>query len=165
MTEYNEYENISGEEIEEIRYETNATKVEIEIKGIKIYAILDSGAGKNVISDKIRKRLQIINLKPSRKRFTIANGKKIASKGTVKTQIKFDGIHIPIEFEVIDSTEEDIILGTQWLDEKGNIDFIKGELTLYHEDKELVKPIIYKRLVQSDDSSDDIDEDEEMLNN
>src|SRR5215471_7035675 len=98
-------------------------------------------------------------MKPSKKRFTIANGKKIASLGVVNTRIKFDNTLIPIEFEVIDSTEEDIILGTKWLDEKGNIDFIKGELTLYYQDKKLSKPIIYKRLVQrQDQDQDELDE-------
>jgi metal-dependent amidase/aminoacylase/carboxypeptidase family protein len=169
MKDYKEYEEM--EEEENIRYDTNATKVEIEIKGNRIYAILDSGAGKNVISEKVRVKLQIRGMKPSRKSFTIANGKKIASKGIVNTRIKFDGVFIPTQFEVIESTEEDIILGTKWLDEKGNIDYIKGELTVYYDNQELVKPIIYKRLIQKgEEQNENMEEnngnnEEEELNN
>ena len=113
-TNNNEYDNYeSVEEEDQIKYETNTTKVEIEIKGHKIYAIVNSEAGKNVMKDKLQQKLQIKGIKPNKKRFTIVNEEKIASLGTVNTRIKFDNVLIPIEFKIIDSTEGDIILGTQ----------------------------------------------------
>jgi hypothetical protein len=159
--EYDNYEKMD-EKDEYLKYETNATKVEIEIKGMKIYAILDSGAGKNVISERLRQKLQIKGMRPSKKRFTIADGKKIASLGVVNTKIRFDDTFIPIEFEVIDSTENDIILGTKWMDDKGHIDFVRGVFTLYYQDKELSGPIIYKRLIIEQDPEDS--DEEETLN-
>jgi hypothetical protein len=146
MKNYNEYEEV--EEEEEIEYDTNATSIEIEIKGNKIYALLDTGSGKNVMTEKAREKLQLNEMKPSKRRFIIGDGKRVASKGKVKTEIRIDNVCIPMEFEVIESTEEDIILGTKLLDKIGNIDYMKEEATIYYDGQVATKPIFYKRMIQ-----------------
>lgn len=160
MRNYEEYEN-GNEEYEKLKYEFNAARIQIEINGEEMNAIVDSGAGSSVITEEIRKKLQIGKLKSSTKKFIIANGIKVASKGKIEIKIDFGEIEIPIEFEVIDSTEEDIILGTSWMHRKIYMDYIKDEVTIYYEGNEIVKPMYYYRIKENKEK----DNEEEELNN
>lgn len=148
--EYNEYEEMNKNDEEKLQFDTNAARTQIKINNVQIYAIVDTGAGQNIIGESLRKKLKLENLEPSKRRFTIANGKNIASKGIINTFIKINNNQIPIQLEVIDSTEEDVILGTKFMNQyNGNIDFDKEEITLYYQGEEIIQPIVYKRLIDN----------------
>uniref|UniRef100_U9UWX1 Peptidase A2 domain-containing protein n=1 Tax=Rhizophagus irregularis (strain DAOM 181602 / DAOM 197198 / MUCL 43194) TaxID=747089 RepID=U9UWX1_RHIID len=95
-----------------------------------IRALVDTGAGPSVITNELRRELNIPITKKSNVVLTIANGKSIASLGRAEIKIEIDeNLEIPLEFEVIDSKRKDLILGTDLL-RYGIINMKEGLLTI-----------------------------------
>jgi hypothetical protein len=92
--------------------------------------------------------------KPSSKILRVANGEKEISLG--KVYVKIDE-GIPIKFEVIDTPNRIILLGTQCL-QNGKIDFRNGKLELYYGNKKILIPIEYKRNKENESSDSETDE-------
>ena len=61
---------------------------EVIIKGKLVSIIIDSGASVSLISDKLRKELNIPIIEKSDIRFIMANGTRVASKGKIEIIIK-----------------------------------------------------------------------------
>jgi len=125
------------EEIQEYRKKrkTFAAKCVITINGEEIEAIVDTGAARNVISRALKERLGLKIQRSSRTKFKFADGSKASSLGelTVKTQFenKTQLMTMPINLHVLESPEEDLLLGTEWFTKtKAKIDFEKKELTI-----------------------------------
>src|SRR5215475_2317184 len=100
-------------------------KTNFTLNESNIEVIIDSGAGPNVISNRLRKELDIpLKIKNS-ERCTLANGQTIASLGKVKIYLGIDeDLEIPIMVEVIDSKSDELIIGNDALsDLKANIDY------------------------------------------
>ncbi|GBC29379.2 ribonuclease H-like domain-containing protein [Rhizophagus irregularis DAOM 181602=DAOM 197198] len=107
-----------------------ATRCNIIIEGKMIRALVDTGAGPSVITNELRKELNIPIMKKSDVVLTIADGNNIASLGRVEIRIEIDeNLEIPLEFEVIDSRRKDLILGTDLL-RYGIINMKEGLLTI-----------------------------------
>ena len=91
-------------------------KCKLSINGQEIETIIDSGAGLNVITNKLRKKLNIPIKNKSNERCILANGQSIASLGKTEVLMKVDEkLEIPIEVEVIDSNTEELIIGNDTL--------------------------------------------------
>ncbi|GBC28000.1 ribonuclease H-like domain-containing protein [Rhizophagus irregularis DAOM 181602=DAOM 197198] len=109
---------------------SQATRCNIIIEGKMIRALVDTGAGPSVITNELRKELNIPITKESNVVLTIADGNNIASLGRVEIRIEIDeNLEIPLEFEVIDSRRKDLILGTDLL-RYGIINMKEGLLTI-----------------------------------
>ncbi|GET51528.1 ribonuclease H-like domain-containing protein [Rhizophagus irregularis DAOM 181602=DAOM 197198] len=109
---------------------SQATRCNIIIEGKMIRALVDTGAGPSVITNELRKELNIPITKESNVVLTIADGNNIASLGRVEIRIEIDeNLEIPLEFEVIDSRRRDLILGTDLL-RYGIINMKEGLLTI-----------------------------------
>ncbi|PKY59912.1 hypothetical protein RhiirA4_483051 [Rhizophagus irregularis] len=132
-----------------------------------IRALVDTGAGPSVITNELRKELNIPITKKSNVVLTIANGKSIASLGRAEIKIEIDeNLEIPLEFEVIDSKRKDLILGTDLL-KYGIINMKEGLLTIELDNEIYEIPIDFKgkKSVKFDESESESDGDSENMEN
>jgi len=139
-----------------------AAKCELEVNGEIIRTIIDTGAATNIITNKLRKRLNIPIREGSNAIFSMANGNKVTPLGKVKVEMEIDeDMTIPIVAHVIESGKEDLLLGSEWfVDMKGNIDFGKRKLTVEHKDEKIEIPIYFTRNedIESESSEESSDE-------
>ncbi|CAB4420776.1 unnamed protein product [Rhizophagus irregularis] len=110
---------------------TTALKINITIGDTDLKAIVDTGAAISVITNTLRKRLGTPISETSNIRCTIANGNKIASLGRTEIDIEVQEWIIPAIMEVIDSEENELIIGNDILKEwNANINFEDKTLIL-----------------------------------
>jgi hypothetical protein len=136
---------------------TTAMKANLMINDQRIEVIIDSGAGPNVISNKLRQELDIpINSKSS-ERCTLANGQTIASLGKALVYLTInDNLEIPIVTEVIDSRAKEMIIGNDALGEwNAIIDYKDQVLWINYESKDIKIPINYIREIEDSDDDED----------
>src|ERR1700742_1485760 len=135
-----------------------------------IRALVDTGAGPSVITNELRKELNIPITKKSNVVLTIADGKNIASLGIAEIEIEInEELGIILEVEVIDSKRKDLILGTDLL-KYGIINMKEGLLTIELNNEIYEIPIDFKgkknvNFEESDSESDGNSEDIEDINN
>lgn len=100
-----------------------------------------------MITDKLRKKLGIPILRKSKFRCTIANGEKIDALGKVEITIRYkDELKIESMVEVIDSSEEDLILGNDiWKKLNVSIDFENREMRIERQKEMVIIPISYEK--------------------
>ena len=140
---------------------TRATRCEVLIEGKSVEAIVDTGAGPSVITDGLRRELEILIECGSNTIFNIANGRKVASLGKAEINVELDeGLIIPIKVEIIDSDKKDLILGTDLL-KYGIIDLKEGILTMKIEGEEYEIPINFRKRNIEEESSEEEDENKE----
>ncbi|GET55355.1 retroviral-like aspartic protease 1 [Rhizophagus irregularis DAOM 181602=DAOM 197198] len=137
------------------------------IKGKLVSIIIDSGASVSLISDKLRKELNIPIIEKSDIRFIIANGIRVASKGKIEITIEInENTEMKIIMDVIESVEKELILGNDVLrKKKGIIDYNEKTLILREDGKDIEIPIEYENndenINDNNDSDDSEDEDSE----
>ncbi|GBB94937.1 hypothetical protein RclHR1_24450003 [Rhizophagus clarus] len=119
----------------------------LRINGKEVRIIIDSGAAVSVISNNLRKKLGIDDIRPSRSSFTIANGTKVASIEKIKIMLEInDNIKIPVVIEVMDKDREELILGNDILGKKDSvIDFENKEVRIIEQEEVVSIPIEYTR--------------------
>ena len=136
--------------------QTTAMKTKVTINGIEIDAIIDSGAGPNVITNRLRQQLQIPIMTKSNERFILADGSGKASLGKTEIFIEIDEeLEIPIEVEIIDSNTEELIIGNDALGRlKANIDYENELMTIEYND-EIIEMTIGYNHEEIDEMSED----------
>ncbi|PKY58584.1 hypothetical protein RhiirA4_480615 [Rhizophagus irregularis] len=134
-------------------------RTELEVEDQLVNVIIDTGAAVSVITDKLRRRLRIPICGKSKFRCTIANGQKIAALGKTNITIRYkDELEIMREVEVIESEEEDLILGNDiWKLFNTKINFEDHTLEIEEQGETIMIPVGYKREViyESEESEDD----------
>jgi len=130
-----------------------------------VKAILDTGAASNIISNRLMKELGLKIQKKSNIIFKMANGRKIPSLGQTQGKLEIQEIEIPVTLQVIDATEETLLLGNEWFSQvKAKINFEEEELRIKGKNDEVVKiPIYYTKeeieeLTEETSEESDIDE-------
>jgi gag-polyprotein putative aspartyl protease len=143
--------------------QTTAMKTKLIINGIEINAIIDSGAGPNVITNKLRQRLGRPIMTKSSERFILADGSGKASLGKTEILIEIDEeLEIPIQVEVIDSNTEELIIGNDALVElKANIDYESESMTIEYNDEIIEMTIGYNYGEMDEVSEDEWNENDE----
>jgi hypothetical protein len=149
---------------------TTAMRAKLEIEDQLIEVIIDTGAAISVITNKLRKKLGIPIYGTSKFRCTIANGEKIAALGKTKITIRYkDELEIEKEIEVIESQEEDLILGNDiWKKFNTKINFEDKILEVMEQGETITIPIKYERDNENEYDSDNYnngDYDEEYDSN
>ncbi|GET52813.1 retroviral-like aspartic protease 1 [Rhizophagus irregularis DAOM 181602=DAOM 197198] len=138
------------------------------IKGKLVSIIIDSGASVSLISDKLRKELNIPIIEKSDIRFIMANGTRVASKGKIEITIEInENTEMKIIMDVIESVEKELILENYVLREKrGIIDYNEKTLILREDGKDIEIPIEYENNDENinDDNDSDDSEDEDSEN-
>jgi predicted aspartyl protease len=92
-----------------------AMKTILNVEGKEVKIIIDTGAATSVITNKLRKELDIPIQKESNVRFVLADGNKIAALGRTEVEIQINNKKIPIEVKIMDSKEKYIIIGNDIL--------------------------------------------------
>ena len=138
---------------------TTAMRTELEVEDQLVNVIIDTGAAISVITDKLRRRLNIPMYGKSKFRCTIANGQKIAALGKANITIRYkDELEILKEVEVIESKEKDLILGNDiWKLFNAKINFEEHTLEVEDQGETITIPVGYEREVmyESEESEDD----------
>ncbi|GET52534.1 enzymatic polyprotein, putative [Rhizophagus irregularis DAOM 181602=DAOM 197198] len=134
-------------------------RTELEVEDQLVNVIIDTGAAVSVITDKLRRRLNIPIFGKSKFRCTIANGQKIAALGKANITLRYkDELEILKEVEVIDSEEEDLILGNDiWKLYNAKINFEDHTLRIEEQGEIITIPVGYEReaICESEESEDD----------
>lgn len=122
----------------DLEKKTTAAKCYVRIKRNPIAAILDSGAAVSIITDKLRRKLGLAIDGPSSIIVITANGTKQRALGEIKSVgIAVEHLLIPMKLQVIESTEENLLLGTDFFEKtQASWSFRDNIIKLTYEDKE-----------------------------
>ena len=124
----------------------------MKVNNRTVEAIIDSGAATSIITDRLRRKLNLTIQKPSEAVFTMANGNSTPSLGEIEINIEMNDTEIPTKLQVIDSEKEDLIIGNELFEKKeGNIDFATKKLTVKHQGKTISVPIYYSKSVTKEE--------------
>jgi len=97
----------------------NFNSIKVKIFDHFVVALIDSGSGLSVISERlVRKlRLKIENLDRGQNSILIAaNGSPINVKGKVSICIKLGGLSVPFDCLVVENLSQNLILGVDFLE-------------------------------------------------
>uniref|UniRef100_U9UM68 Peptidase A2 domain-containing protein n=1 Tax=Rhizophagus irregularis (strain DAOM 181602 / DAOM 197198 / MUCL 43194) TaxID=747089 RepID=U9UM68_RHIID len=130
-------------------------KTQFTINNKEIEVIIDLGAAVSVITEKLRKELDIPIKGKSNITCTLANGGKIASLGKVNTKIKiYKELIIPVTLDVIDSRQKEIIIGNDLLDKwNANINYKERILELENDEEIIDISVWYIKQVEESEKS------------
>ncbi|GBB87243.1 hypothetical protein RclHR1_01370002 [Rhizophagus clarus] len=142
-------------EVNEIIKDISATWAMLKINGKEVRVIIDSGAAVSVISNNLRKKLRIDNVRPSGSSFTMANGTKVTFIRKIKIMLEInDNMKMPIIVEVMDKDREELILGNDILGKKDSIiDFENKEVRIIEQEEVVSIPIEYTRRIQKQENN------------
>ena len=153
--------NNKEREVYEIR--TMATRCNIKVNGKEIEAIIDTGAGPNVISKRMMEklRMEIKNENTSNGIIIGIEGKGMAALGKIQIIIQIEGLFMPVKLQVIDSKRNILILGNNILGKlNANINYGEKILTIEKENEVRKVPIWHNRNEESETESEDDNENE-----
>ncbi|EXX53825.1 ribonuclease H-like domain-containing protein [Rhizophagus irregularis DAOM 181602=DAOM 197198] len=138
-------------------------KTQFIINDKEIEVVIDSGAAISVITEKLRKELDIPIKGKSNITCTLADGGKIASLGKVNTEIKvYKELILPVTLDVIDSKQKEMIIGNDLLDKwNANINYKEKVLELENDEEIIDIPVWYIKQVEESEESDYESESEE----
>ena len=95
---------------------TTAARCDIYINDEKLSAVIDSGAATSIITKKLMDKLGYKVDEPSKLVIVTADGSRIRSLGKItRVPLELEGEYIPTTFQVLDSTDDTLILGNDWL--------------------------------------------------
>lgn len=107
----------------------NTNEILIKVKNRTVRALIDTGAGRSIISENFFHQLGLkyeIGTEYFPKNLIVADGRLIPVKGKVGITIKVNGLNMSFEFLVLRNLQHPVILGTDFLDyHKADIDFGK----------------------------------------
>src|SRR3954447_6462071 len=145
---------------------TTAAKVTLRIAGKAQTAIIDSGAATSIITKALLDRLGYEVNKPSKLVVVTANGARTKSLGIVNNlPITLGKISTPTSFQVLESKDEVLILGNEWLREnKAIMDWKQFMLTIQEGQKVEKISVALTRTAKVDawENSEEEEEDEEQ---
>jgi len=125
---------------------TIAAKCLLNVNGMEVRVIIDSGAATNIITNTLRKKLGVQIMKGSNTMFTMANGKKTPSLGKTIVTIVIVGRRIPVEVQVIESTSEELLLGNELFRElKAIIDYENKKIIINYQQEKFELPIYFTK--------------------
>ena len=151
--------NFAGSDEDET---TTAAKVTLRVNGKVQTAIVDSGAATSIITKALLDRLGYKTDRPSKLIVVTANGARTKSLGIVSNlPVTIGKIDIPTSFQVLESKDEVLILGNEWLREANAImNWEQSSLTIRDKDKIARIPITFTKTSKVDAWEDSESEEE-----
>ena len=111
--------------------EIMAVRCNIKVEGVRMKAIVDSGAATSIMTKGLLEELGLEITESSKVKFTITNGQSVPALGKTIIKVEIEENEIPIKVQIIDLKRKDLILGTEWLVKvKGKIDFKEEKLKI-----------------------------------
>src|SRR6266487_1623163 len=134
---------------------TTAARCDIYINNEKLSAVVDSGAATSIMTKKLIDKLGYKINEPSKLTIVTANGSRIRSLGKInRIPLELEGEFIPTTFQVLDSVDDTLILGNDWLRKvQAVLNWKKGTLTIHGSDAPLTTQIRYTRENQESSNS------------
>ena len=131
---------------------TTAAKVTLRINGRAQTAIVDSGAATNIITKALLNKLNCRIDRPSKLIVVTANGARTKSLGIVSNlPVTIGKINISTSFQVLESKDEVLILGNEWLREANAImDWEHASLTIKDRNRTARIPIAFTKTARMD---------------
>ena len=137
---------------------TTAVRCTIQINHSNVQAILDSGAAISIITSSLVKRLHLKIDEPSKIIINMANGKRARALGKINTvKMTIGSIRMPITLQVIESPDENLLLGTDWFKRtKAILNFDERKVKFRYLTKSASVPITFydSSSVELDEESD-----------
>jgi hypothetical protein len=150
---------------------TTAAKCYVRIKGNPVAAVLDSGAAVSIITEKLRRQLGLKTETPSNIIVITANGTKQRALGEIHSVgIAVKNLLIPMKLRVIDSTESNLLLGTDFFEKtQAQWDFKTCNIKLRYEGQEVDietthSDHINPTRINNDEYDDEYEDDDEIQN-
>ena len=124
--------SLNYNESEEDQRPTTAMQCELMVGREPVKAIIDSGAATSIITYKLMKKLGHTITCPSKIIVVTTNGQKVKPLGVVNEfPITINYLKIPTTMEVLESPEDLLLLGNDWLRRvKANLDWESLKLTV-----------------------------------
>ncbi|CAG8522358.1 5962_t:CDS:2, partial [Scutellospora calospora] len=124
---------------------TTATRCYVRIKGNPVVAVLDSSAAVSIMTKKLVDKLRLKILEKSSTVVVTATGAKTRALGKIKDlRITIQNTIIPSTVQVIESSDETLLLGTDWFQKvKARIHFDEQKLILKYQGRTIEVPISY----------------------
>ena len=131
---------------------TTAAKVTLRINGRAQTAIVDSGAATSIITKALLNKLDCRIDRPSKLIVVTANGARTKSLGIVSNlPVTIGKINISTSFQVLESKDEVLILGNEWLREANAImDWEHASLTIKDRNRTARIPIAFTKTARMD---------------
>ncbi len=127
-------------------YEITPLYGKFKIKNQEVNIIIDTEASTNIITKILLQKLNIPIEEPSSKIFTSANGKDIIALGKVKLNFEIQEKKLPIKLQVIESTEEKVLIDMKWLKKvKAEINLKNDTIKINRRKTQIKIPISCKR--------------------
>lgn len=141
--------NFAGSDDDET---TTAAKVTLRVNGKIQTAIVDSGAATSIITKALLDRLGHQIDRPSKLIVVTANGARTKSLGIVNAlPVSIGKMNVSTAFQVLESKDEVLILGNEWLREMNAImDWEQSTLTIRNKDKIARIPITFTKTAKVD---------------
>ena len=142
---------------------TTAARCDIYINNEKLSAVVDSGAATSIMTKKLMDKLGYKINEPSKLTIVTANGSRIRSLGKInRVPLELEDEFIPTTFQVLDSVDDTLILGNDWLQKvQAVLNWKKGTLTIHGANAPLITPIRYTRENQESSDSSEISSSDE----
>ena len=149
-------------------------RTELEVEGKMVKVVIDTGAAASVITSTLRKSLNVPIEGSSRFSYVMANGNKVGSLGKTVVNVWIDEeLTLPVEVDIIESTQEELILGNSIMKQmKANINFerktleIEDSIGVIEIPMEYEVPRIVKQIQEDEETDyDSFEEDSEYEKN
>lgn len=144
---------------------TTAARCDVYINDEKLPAVIDSGAATSIMTKKLMKKLGYTIDQPSNLVIVTANGNRVRSLGKIQqVPLEIEGESLPTSFQVLDSMDDTLILGNDWLRKvQAILNWKKGTLTIQAGESPLTTPMNCTRKtnkIQQSSSEEDTDSSE-----
>lgn len=92
----------------------------VQINGISVIAVLDTGSTLNFVSKEVVEQLKIPHSLMGLVNVKVASGKQMNSMGLCQqVPLSIQGLQFKVDFYILDLNDYDIVLGTKWLKQLG----------------------------------------------
>ena len=135
-------EDESSSEEEEDTRKTSAYAIGT-IENVPVEYIIDTEAGRCMMSNEMRQRLGWGIDCPTNQTFTTANGAKAVPLGKLlEVPVRFGEVTIPVDMIVVQTTTYEVILGNEWLKKAhATVDLNAEKMKITHRGKSFLIPL------------------------
>ncbi|CAG8728294.1 8898_t:CDS:1 [Acaulospora morrowiae] len=135
----------------------------MKIRNKPVVAVLDSGAAVSIMSKKLLTKLRLQISEPSNAVVVTANGTRERALGKLKNvALQLGRITVPTDFQVIESTEEMMLLGMSWFKKLcAHLYFDEQKLIITHGGESIELPIHQEKEIKIEEPEEEEEEDYE----
>ncbi|CAG8740566.1 10452_t:CDS:2, partial [Acaulospora morrowiae] len=149
--------------VEDQPQRTSAARCNMKIRNKPVVAVLDSGAAVSIMSKKLFTKLRLQISEPSNAVVVTVNGTRERALGKLKdVALQLGRITVPTNFQVIESTEEMMLLGMSWFKKlHARLYFDEQKLIITHEGESIELPIYQEKEAKLEEPEEEKKEDYE----